>query len=345
MRPKGTAAELERRRYRAVELLEQGEKPAVVARILGVRPTSLHRWRRMAHHGQGLAAKRSGGAKRRLTDAQLRELEQILLKGAPSHGFPNELWTSARVAQMIQRYFGVKYHQDYVRRLLRRRLNWTSHKPQRRARERNDKEVERWKADEFPRILREAYRRGAHIAFLDESGFMLTPLVRRTLAPRGQRVVMRCSEKHDRVSAVSCVTLSPKAMHVGLYCWLLLKKNFHGEEVIEFLAYLTGKVPGQWTVVWDRHKIHSTSKVVKAWLAKHPKVVVEDFPSYDPQNNPDEWVWSWAKYGKLCNLCPTDANALFYAVLDCLEEAKHQPALLASFVLDAGVPLYFPKCL
>jgi transposase len=120
MRPKGTAAELERRRYRAVDLLELGEKPAVVARILGGKPTSLHRWRRMARHGQGLSAKRSGGAKRRLTDAQLRELEQILLKGAPSHGFPNELWTSARVAQIIQRYFGVKYHKDYVRRLLRR---------------------------------------------------------------------------------------------------------------------------------------------------------------------------------------------------------------------------------
>src|ERR1700730_1595339 len=121
MRPKGTAAELERRRRRAVDLLEQGEKPAVVARILGVRPTSLHRWRRMARQGQGLTAKPPSGAKRRLTDSQLRELEQILLKGATAHGYPNELWTSARAAQIIQRHFGVKYHKDYVRRLLRRR--------------------------------------------------------------------------------------------------------------------------------------------------------------------------------------------------------------------------------
>ena len=63
--------------------------------------------------------------------------------------------------------------------------------------------MERWKADEFPRILREAWCRGAHIAFLDESCFMLTPLVRRTLARRGQRVVLRCSAKHDRISAIS----------------------------------------------------------------------------------------------------------------------------------------------
>src|SRR5437016_212446 len=102
MRPKGTAAELERRRSRAVELLNQGERPAVVARILGVTRTSLHRWRRMARNPAGLVAKPATGAKRRLSDTQLGELGQLLLKGAPAHGFPNELWTAARVAQIIQ---------------------------------------------------------------------------------------------------------------------------------------------------------------------------------------------------------------------------------------------------
>jgi transposase len=339
MRTKGTAAELERRRRRAVDLLEQGESPATVARILGVKPTSLHRWRRMARLDDGLAAKPHPGARRRLGDAQLAQLEQLLLEGAPAHGFPNELWTAARVAKVILRHFGVKYHPEHVRRLLRRRLDWTSHKPQRRARQRNDKEAERWKADEFPRILREAFRRQAHVAFLDESGFMLQPLVRRTLAPRGKRVLMRCSASHDRVSAISCVTLSPQAMRVGLYSWLYSNRNIHGEEVVEFLKYLTAKVPGEWTVVWDGNNIHSKSKAVKAWLTLHPEVVAEVFPSYDPQNNPDEWVWSWAKYGKLCNLCPADLEELFDSVLDALEELKEHPSLLASFVLDAGVPL------
>src|SRR6516165_3798214 len=101
MRTKGTAAELERRRRRAVQLVEQGESPAVVARILGIRPSPLHRWRRMARQSYGLTAKPVPGAKRRLTDRQLRELEQLLLKGAPAHGFPNELWTAARVAKVI----------------------------------------------------------------------------------------------------------------------------------------------------------------------------------------------------------------------------------------------------
>jgi transposase len=339
MRTKGTAAELERRRRRAVELVEQGEAPALVARILGVTRSSLHRWRRMARQGQGLAAKPVLGAKRRLTDIQLTQLEGLLDQGPPAHGFPTELWTSARVAAVIRRHFGVRYHPDYVRRLLRRRLGWTSHKPQRRARQRNDKEVERWKGDEFPRILREAWKRQAHVAFVDESGFLLQPLVRRTLARRGQRVFLRCSAEHDRVSTISGVTLSPQGRHVGLYFGRWINQNVHGEEVVAFLDYLTGQVPGPWTVVWDRNNIHSKSKVVKAWLARHPDVVVEDFPSYDPDANPDEWVWSWAKYSKLCNLCPADVEELFACVLDALEELKQQPCLLASFIMDAGVPL------
>ena len=71
----------------------------------------------------------------------------------------------------------------------------------------------------------------------------------------------------------------------------------------------------------------------------HPKVVVEEFPAYDPHDNPAEFGWSWAKYGKMCNLCPADVNHLFDAVWDALEELKDQPGLLASFVTEAGVPL------
>ena len=330
---------MERRRRRAVSLLEQGESPAVVARILGVRRTSLHRWRKMAGQAEGLTAKPSTGANRRLTDAQLVELEQLLSKGAPAHGFPNELWTAARVALIIQRHFGVRYHPDYVCTLVHDRLNWTSHKPQRRAWQHNDEEVERWKADEFPRILREAWSRGAHLAFLDESGFLLQPLVRRTLAPRGQRVLLRCSAEHDRVSVISCVTISPRGHRIGLYFGRWKNQNVHGEDVVEFLEYLTKQLPGEWTIVWDRGRIHKKAKVVKDWMAEHPNVVQEEFPPYAPDANPDEWVWSWAKYGKLCNFCPTDVDDLYEAVLRTLDELKHRRSLLASFVMEAGVPL------
>src|SRR5215469_3014432 len=197
MRPKGTSAELERRRRRAVELVEQGESPTVVARILGVRPASLHRWRRMAQKPHGLDAKPIPGRPRQLSDYHLRKLERLLRQGAKKHGWPNDLWTASRVARLLRERFGVSFHPEHVRKILKRRLGWTSQKPRRKPRERNDKEVERWKGDELPRILREAWRRRAHLVFLDESGFQLTPSVRRTLAPRGETPVLDCWDRRD----------------------------------------------------------------------------------------------------------------------------------------------------
>src|ERR1700677_2375326 len=131
-RPKGSAAELERRRRRAVELLDQGESPSTIARILGVHETSVHRWRR-DRNGAGLEAKPQPGPKPRLSAENLSTLEKLLLQGAKEHGWDNELWTAERVGTLIQRHFGVKYHAEHVRTILKERLHGSSQKPQLRA--------------------------------------------------------------------------------------------------------------------------------------------------------------------------------------------------------------------
>lgn len=175
---------------------------------------------------------------------------------------------------------------------------------------------------------------------LDESGFLLSPTVRRSYAPRGKTPVLVRSDKHDRISVASAITLSPRALRVGLHFMLLGdNENFHGEEVVLFLRQLKGEVGGPWTIVWDRNQIHGRSRVVKAWLAGHPKVVVEDFPSHAPDSNPDEEVWSWTKYGRLCNLAPADVAELRQHVWDALVALRRQPQLLTSFILHARVPL------
>jgi transposase len=340
MRPKGTAAELERRRRRAVQLVEQGESPTVVARILGVHPKSIHRWRRLARQPHGLEARPTPGATPRLSDDQLQQLEQLLLQGAKAHGWPNQLWTADRVARLLRERFHVTHHPEHVRKILKQRLGWTSQKPKRKARERNDKEVERWKDDELPRILREAWKRQAHVVFLDESGFQLTPSVRRTLAPRGQTPMLDCWDRRDRISAISCITLSPQEGRPGLYFELLpVNQTVHAEEIVAYLKELRTQLRGPFTVVWDRHGIHSKSRLVKAFLAEHPEVVAEDFPGYMPDLNPDEWVWSWTKYGRLSNLAAWNAEELRDHIVDALVELKFRLPMLKAFVKKAGIPV------
>ena len=98
-------------------------------------------------------------------------------------------------------------------------------------------------------------------------------------------------DRRDRISAISCITLSPWAGRPGLYFELLpVNKTVHAEEVVAFLKALRRQLRGPFTVVWDRHGIHSKSRLVKAFLAEHRDVVVEDFPGYMPDLNPDEQV-------------------------------------------------------
>ena len=139
MRPIGTAQELQRRRLRAIELVEQGESPNDVAHFLGCGRSSVYTWIKLARQGlEALAAKPHPGPKLRLTTAQLQELEGLLLKGAKSHGWRTALWTAARVAELIVRHFKIRFHPEHVRKILKRRLGWTSQKPQRRAKERDE---------------------------------------------------------------------------------------------------------------------------------------------------------------------------------------------------------------
>jgi transposase len=163
-RPIGTAEELERRRERAVQAVAASESRKTVAKVLGIHVKTVSRWVRAAREPNGLASKPQPGPTPGLTDADLRRLGELLAKGAKAHGWHNELWTAARVARLIKRHFHIDYHPEHVRKILKRRLGWTSQKPRRKARERNDKEVARWLDDEFARIVREAFRRRVRIA-------------------------------------------------------------------------------------------------------------------------------------------------------------------------------------
>ena len=93
------------------------------------------------------------------------------------------------------------------------------------------------------------------------------------------------------------------------------------------------------TVPWDQSKIHRRSGAVKAYLAKHPEIVTEDFPGYAPDANPGEGVWGWTKYHRLPNSAPEDTSELRSRLWGELSALRRRPDLLASFIRHAGIPL------
>lgn len=338
MKTRITRIELEHRRQRAVAAVAEGQSPATVAQVLGVDRCTVYRWLRLARRPGGLDAKPLQRDPA-LSDRQLHELEALLLQGASRHGWPNDLWTAARVKEVIRRHFGIDYHPEHVRKVLKRRLGWTSQKPQVKAKERDEDGIRRWMCEEFPRIAGEAQERDAYLVFLDESCFQLTPTVRRTLAPRGQTPILPCWDRRDKISAISAITLTPQRHLPGLVFQLLPdKENFHGEEVVAFLKALRRRWR-RFTVVWDRSQIHGRSKVVRTYLARHPEIVAEDLPGYAPELNPAELVWCWTKYGRLSNYAAPGLRELRGHVQAELEDLRKHPYRLLDFIDHTELPL------
>lgn len=146
------------RRIGAGKLFQNGYSQAEVARELGVSRQTTSRWHGAWKTGgkNGLAGAGRTGRKCRLAGSELCRLATILLAGAPARGYETNLWTLKRIAQVIRREFGVAYHPGHVWKVLGQ-LGWSCQRPERKARERNEKAIRRWVRYRWPRIKK---RRG-----------------------------------------------------------------------------------------------------------------------------------------------------------------------------------------
>lgn len=152
MQIRGSAHDKEQRRRLAVQRVKEGWTTRDVADFLGVTMRSVQRW---------VKAERKGGPKAlapqpypghaKLKPEQAAIVVNWLLRSPQEFGFPTDLWTARRVAFLIQREFGVKFHPRYVNQWLTRR-KITPQKPQRRPRERNQETIDEWLAEEGSRL-------------------------------------------------------------------------------------------------------------------------------------------------------------------------------------------------
>jgi transposase len=153
MRTPEHGKEAERRRVQAVALAKDGLSSAAIARQLNVDARTVRRWKAAFRSGGpgALQTKRAAGRACRLTRRQRRNLADRLIRGAVTQGFLSDLWTCPRVAQLIQRQYGVTYHVDHIPRLMKS-LGFSVQKPERQARERNEPAIRNWIALAWPRL-------------------------------------------------------------------------------------------------------------------------------------------------------------------------------------------------
>lgn len=152
-RPKGSADLLEDRRRRALALVDAGCSLNEAARRIGCGASSVMRWFDARRRGgeKALRVRFSPGRPHKLRPKQTRRLVRLLLRGPMARGYRTNLWTTARIAELIAQEFGVRYHPNHIGRLMHR-LQWSHQKPERRAVQRDEAAIEQWKQKQWPRI-------------------------------------------------------------------------------------------------------------------------------------------------------------------------------------------------
>jgi transposase len=184
---------------------------------------------------------------------------------------------------------------------------------------------------------KKARQEGWSIVLIDESGFMLQPVVRRTWAPKGQTPIQYSWDRHDRLSAIAALTVAPQRRGLGLY-FQLQQENLRFDDVMTFLRLVHQHLRRKFILVLDRYSVHR--KAVR--LLQEAGVnwfEVEWLPSYAPDLNPVEMVWNHTKYADLANFIPEDIDHLEQAVTTSIAETRQVISLKLACFAHAGLDL------
>ena len=282
---------LEHMRLLAVERVLAGEKPSAVARSFGIYRTSIYKWLR-AHKKRGREALRSTTAKGpapKLTEGQKKQVARwIIGKDPRQYGFDFGLWTRSLVAEMIHVKFNISLSLPSIGHLLTS-LDITPQKPLRRAYERDEKEIMKWKAERYPELRKRAKQRGAEIFFLDEVGVRSDSPLGRGYGLKGKTPVAKTSGQRQKINAISAVN-AKGAFWYKVYGGRLTAVLFVG--MLKDL--MTGrKKPVMWVV--DGLPVHKAKLVAKHVQSTKGRLELHFLPPYAPDLNPDEFAWSHLK--------------------------------------------------
>jgi len=184
-----------------------------------------------------------------------------------------------------------------------------------------------------------AARERAHFVLIDESGLLLAPLVRRSLAPAGQTPILKQKASHrDKVSLIAALCLSPRRRQLSLRFRSFPKQHVNNERAAEFLRQVLQQLRGRVIVLWDGGNMHK-GEPIRELLRKFPRLELHRLPPYAPDLNPVEHLWNYLKYTCLVNFAADDVQSLDKIARRRLHDIKRIASRLQSFFNAANLPL------
>jgi transposase len=315
-------------RFRVIEALRNGMKPAVAARTFGVSRSSVWNWRKRVELGniRSLKSKPRGRPRRsRLAGHEAATTVRTISDRCPDQlKLPFALWTRAAVQQLLAERFDLHVSERTVGRYL---AHWglTPQKPLRRAYERDPQAVKRWLDEEYPAIRRQAKREKAEIHWGDEMGLRSDHQVGRSYGRRGRTPVIPGTGQRFRCNMMSTIT------NHGHLAFMVFKERFTARVCLRFLRRLVRQADRKVMLIVDRHPVHRSAKVKRWLVANHKKMAMFFLPGYSPDLNPDEFLNQDVKSNALGRQRPANQTEMIADVRSYLRSTQRQPEMVKSY--------------
>jgi transposase len=316
-------------RKRAVQSVQDGQNPEVVAKALGIGRAAMYGW--LARYRQGgwgsLDASKRGGRPPKLDAIALHWIYQtVTLKNPLQLKFTYALWTAKMIGQLIYERFKVKLSKASVCRLLSQ-LGLTPQRPVWRAYQQKPEEVQRWLQEEYPRIRRMARRLKAQIFFGDEAGVRSDHHAGTTWSAKGKTPVVSTTGARFSLNILSAVSAQ------GEFRFMTVKGRVGGSVFIEFIKRLLHGAQRMIFLIVDGHPIHK-AKIVARFIETKPikkRFRLFFFPSYSPELNPDERVWNDLKNNSIGRQALITPDQMRGAVISHLRFIQKTPDRVRSY--------------
>jgi transposase len=319
---------LEEMRMRTVKRIQDGESPAIIARVLAVDRSTVYGWLARYRRGgwNGLKAKPLSGRPPKLDGKMLRRVYDTVTKKNPLQlKFAFALWTRAMVAKLIKDKFRIILSAVSVGRLLAR-LGITCQKPLHRAQERDEALVQQWLKKEYPEIRKMAQKQGTEIYFGAAAHIRSDHHAGRTWGKKGETPIVGTAGARHSMSLISAIS---SRGHVRFM--IKQQGGVNASVFIEFLKRLIAGAERVIILIVDRGPAH-IARTTRAFVESlNGSLRLFYLPPYSPDRNPDELVWKHLKADTAGRVAVTSKDCFKIKVRSSMRQPQNNPGKISSF--------------